>query len=626
MRRPTRLARFAMAALGAALLLATPVAHARVPASDGQRPAEIPADVRGLLPDSDWVKLFCAEANWRTEMARYAITEIRGTFSDVQPAFDELKVTVALPDYDGLGAELDSMVAAVCGNATVDGATAAVEDLMAFAGGPMRARFWELAKDLEDNMRGTAGQIEERLRADLGAAAEQEQAAIQPQIEAEAREYGTSLAMGLGRMPTAADMAAIQQQVTEWVQQQAAEAEETSRQKYEALGAELKTRIEERMRGVATKFADLGNRLQSMESAPTAKAEQYRQEALALRESLVMRIVDMHLDAAQQKVTASIADLPAEDQAAIKRLFDDLRAARDALRDRVREAIARGDDAGLASLLEDFGRTWEEKGAELEKSRGSAKPVCERVQAGIAEGKPQFEQVLGQLMKLDLPAGMAGKRDEAVVAVRDALTAMDTVSGMCAVPEDTTARELMGPATELKRKSELAVALLEALKSLKGGAAVFFEAEDEASSHITTIGVAWDPREEINPSWRVGYSGRGLWYLSVGGDWLDYEFDVPVAGDYIFWMRDYHDTYHSPEERVMVFQIDGREIGRFPSHSQPPTPRGVFAWHQGTTVALTQGTHTMRAIKEQTTGSAALPDAFFFGPAGMAPPEPGGQP
>ncbi|NQU97646.1 MAG: hypothetical protein HQ548_08380, partial [Chloroflexi bacterium] len=289
-------------------------------------------------------------------------------------------------------------------------------------------------------------------------------------------------------------------------------------------------------------------------------------------------------------------------------------------RDRVHEAIARGDDSGLERLLAEFQRTWEEKGAELERSRGSAKALCERVQAGIAEGKPRFERGLGQLLNLDLPAGMAGKRDEAIVAVRDALTAMDTVSGMCAVPEDTTALDLMGPATDLKLRSELAVVLLEALKSMKSGAAVFFEAEDEVSYYITTPGAAWDPREEIDSPWRSGYSGRGLWYMSRGRNWLDYEFDVPVAGEYVFWIRDYNDRYHPPEARVMTYEIDGREIGRFPSNSVPPGSKGVFAWHEATTVTLTQGSHTMKVIKEQTTRAGGLMDAFFFGPTGMAPP------
>ena len=69
MRTPVWLVRVALASVGLALLVATPVVHARVPASDGRDPGDIPADVRGLLPDSDWVKLFCAET------ARPAVTE-----------------------------------------------------------------------------------------------------------------------------------------------------------------------------------------------------------------------------------------------------------------------------------------------------------------------------------------------------------------------------------------------------------------------------------------------------------------------------------------------------------------------------------------------------------------------
>lgn len=188
MRMPTRLARFAIAALGATLLLATPVAHASTPASDGRVPGEIPAYVRGLLPGSDWVRLLCAEANWRTETARYVIAEIQRTFDEVQPMLADLDVSVATPAYASLSAELDAMVGAACASATVEEATAAVQELMAFAGGPMRDQFWGMGQELQDDMRGVAGQIEERLRAELDAAAEEEQAAIQVQIEAEARE------------------------------------------------------------------------------------------------------------------------------------------------------------------------------------------------------------------------------------------------------------------------------------------------------------------------------------------------------------------------------------------------------------------------------------------------------
>jgi len=304
-------------------------------------------------------------------------------------------------------------------------------------------------------------------------------------------------------------------------------------------------------------------------------------------------------------------------------LFGELRAARDELQGKVRAAIEQGDDGGLNSLLDDFQRTWQAKGAELEGSRGSAEVVCGRIEPGIAEGRPQFERVLVQIQALELPEGLAERRDAAAAAVQEALGAMDAVEAMCAAPDDVTARDLLPAGNDLREKVEHAIAVLEALKSMKSGAAVFFEAEDEVSYYITTPGAAWDPREEIDTPWRSGYSGRGLWYMSRGRNWLDYEFDVPVTGEYVFWIRDFNDRYHPPQARVMTFEIDGREIGRFGSNSEPPGARGVFAWHKATTVALTQGSHTMKVIKERTTRAGGLMDAYFFGPPGVMPPEPG---
>jgi hypothetical protein len=144
---------------------------------------------------------------------------------------------------------------------------------------------------------------------------------------------------------------------------------------------------------------------------------------------------------------------------------------------------------------------------------------------------------------------------------------------------------------------------------------IMIEAENEMESSIRPLSERPAPNtKEINPAWRPPYSGTGVWYLAVGGEFLRYRFDVKKAGTYQVWVRDYVDRFQPKGVRKIIVEFDGRHYGVFPEVDLSPTgDKGAFGWHRiGSGVSLTAGTHTMKISKEATTAGAAILDAFYL--------------
>ena len=148
----------------------------------------------------------------------------------------------------------------------------------------------------------------------------------------------------------------------------------------------------------------------------------------------------------------------------------------------------------------------------------------------------------------------------------------------------------------------------------KVGKGIIIEAESEENSFLLPRTEAWHSHREINPSWRPPYYGEGVWYLSRGGEWLSYAFDVPTSGTYSVWVRDYMDKYQPRGVRVIVIDFDGKNYGAFSEVNIPTTSNnGNFGWHKvGTGVSLSAGSHMMKITKQYTTSGVAILDVFYL--------------
>lgn len=134
---------------------------------------------------------------------------------------------------------------------------------------------------------------------------------------------------------------------------------------------------------------------------------------------------------------------------------------------------------------------------------------------------------------------------------------------------------------------------------------ILIQAENEKTA---TVNVPYS-LEEIRPAFRQGWTGRGDWYLTTGGDTLTYNFSAGKAASYALWVRDLDDGMHPFGSRTITILMDGVSIGSFPENT---TPDSAFHWHKVADIPLTRGKHVMAVVKTQSTSAAALLDAFFL--------------
>ena len=139
------------------------------------------------------------------------------------------------------------------------------------------------------------------------------------------------------------------------------------------------------------------------------------------------------------------------------------------------------------------------------------------------------------------------------------------------------------------------------------------EGENYINANVQKTGAEWDSNLEKCPTWRGSdWSGTGDYYLSHGGDTLTYAINIPVAGKYVMWMRDWSDTNHAVGDRQVTIAIDGATIGTFDAASSFNKGTTGFGWDKFTTVDLGAGSHILTITKKDTTSSAAIIDALWF--------------
>ncbi len=134
-------------------------------------------------------------------------------------------------------------------------------------------------------------------------------------------------------------------------------------------------------------------------------------------------------------------------------------------------------------------------------------------------------------------------------------------------------------------------------------ASILIQAENENTARVNSLA----SHEELEASYRQGYTGRGDWYLSTGGDTLTYQFSIDTAGTYALWVREWNDDRNTPGARAITILIDEVSIGTFPENTNRDS---AFHWHKVANVPLSRDRHSMSVMKTQSTEGAAVIDAF----------------
>ena len=282
-------------------------------------------------------------------------------------------------------------------------------------------------------------------------------------------------------------------------------------------------------------------------------------------------------------------------------------------------------------------KTLEAKQAE----KVSAKSFCKAVSGSIGMAVSGLMSGLKELTTSQ--SSCSGKNDEqcqAVNSMSDKFTAIknninaslkkgNEINTACASADTKPPSDDLIKKAESFKKDEAdiknAAANLRAAidkAGLNGSGSVSFEAEGAVSFNIRT-GVSNPMVRENSPRWRPPFFGNGDWYMGAGGDYLNYNFNVPASGKYNIWVRDYTDRFQPRGVRRIVVEFDGKRYGVFGENSgSAGGDKGAFAWHKiGDGAALTKGAHKMKITKEASTVGAAVLDAFYFTTGAETPKE-----
>jgi hypothetical protein len=178
------------------------------------------------------------------------------------------------------------------------------------------------------------------------------------------------------------------------------------------------------------------------------------------------------------------------------------------------------------------------------------------------------------------------------------------------------------PAAVAALKAEIDKAAADA--QAKGKAQLWIEAEDEVRTNLLKRTEQWHSIEgKSSDSWRPRTFGSGYWYLSRGGEWLEYDLTLPGTGTYNVWIRDLASNVPGQEgQGIVTVAFDGKSIGSFAENEQGrsvPYPKGAFNWHKVASVKLTAGKHVLRVTKQSTSSRAAILDAYYLSSGDEAP-------
>lgn len=232
-----------------------------------------------------------------------------------------------------------------------------------------------------------------------------------------------------------------------------------------------------------------------------------------------------------------------------------------------------------------------------------------------------------------LPPEIMAKKQDLDLRTQDLLARVSGLEGRCREAgtgeiEDSLIDEMEGLKTEAEALRDDWVVLRQEFEELQRqsegeGASIYIEAEAESASNVIWANRPATNTKEINPRWRPPYYGIGVWYLANGGEWLRYDFDVTVGGNYKVWIRDYVDKFQARGIRRVIVKFDGKTYGTFPETTAPSEgPKGTLAWHRvGDGVNLSPGKHQLLVQKEALTAGAAILDVFYLVTGDAIPPE-----
>ena len=618
---------------------------------------DIPPQAEGYVTDADIIEMISLMAWYRSGNVLAYLTALDQTLSPLISTSAELlgPEMPSITDVAGLRASYQAQLAAIANAASVDEARSLVAALETTALGlenQLRTMEAEM-RGLEAPLRGQATAVENKIRAKIQAEVDSKTQEINAEINAIAEERAAAIradtqarveAALAGKNPndySEAEKADAQRQLDEFIAQSradlTAEMNALGAQKEQELRDWAAQRAEElkgaeirKFEALQAQFQSATARIQAAAAQQEAQYQQYYDQFLAKKRSIISAAMQPQYDTAVEQIRAHESDFQqaqanGRDIIPMNDLIGEFDTGWDSLVDTIAGAEFPED---IDEAVEGFKALWREKQRELEQARTQgageiidltlqklAENDCEQ---RLADGRTKIETLIADIEARD-PAGLDEKTVQRLRFLKAMLPLVDDAAGAIdefkqATPDRDIA-DLLALRERLQEKLQNVENLAEYLDKMElPGDGIYIEAENESFTDLLPHTLVWHSHKELdNPTWRPPLSAGGLWYFSRPGETLGYYVDIVKPGQYTIWVRDIASLDWPVGARVFHVFVDGTDYGPFNEHgNRSKYPMGTFDWHPTATVQLSAGQHTLEIKKIEDTHAGPLIDAIYL--------------
>jgi len=486
-------------------ILITLVTLAAIPAVAGRAQTaplglEVPSAAQLALSPAEQVEAVCATTRWRALEIYAALDAVQTHRPAAQAALADAGVNFELPDPATYRARTDQALAQVCTAPTLDGANAAISQLLLIHQ-DMEAGYGAVEEAMRPYVDERIAALSAAIRPDVQTWADEERAQVEAELQAEGQAIADAIvaaerpileAQLQAEAEAMAGPTVLEAEVRAYIESRAAQIEAQARPELtrrveaaladriaverarieagaEEIAKQLAGADEEKLRALEEPFNRLKQAVADAVDAARQVDSPERQAAIETRVRLALKVVDTNLVPAQQlieRARTELAALKAANPAMrnAEELLSLMTTERSRLEERLRATLAAGDEIGFTAATVAFQQVWEEIAADLHAAAGtwSSQLVCAEALPSIERAIPQIESahasvregLAGEMPQGEEGARLAGALRGAETDLRDYLADLRQMRSQCDSPGALEPRTLIGALDTLRLRGE----------------------------------------------------------------------------------------------------------------------------------------------------------------------------
>ncbi|MBN1585208.1 hypothetical protein JW899_02455 [Candidatus Uhrbacteria bacterium] len=457
----------------------------------------ISAEAREMVPDGDFVEIYCLTAKWKSGEFLAALEAVEKHLMPAVREAEELVGNLSAPDVSAVRTETVALLDAICSAQTVEVADAAVGELVSYGEG-IQGQFSVLRDGMASKLRAKGESMKAEIEAAVNPMVEEEKAKAQAELD----EFGERLG-AIAQSDLAAEMSGMgfesEGQARTHAEGRIAVIRREIEGQVQVRADQLKREIEEKVR-VETerlvgpqrdRFEDLGRRLGKVGNVISAEIavgkvqyERYGAEAMAKRLGIALKVADRNIERGLAELESNrerIEDARRENPGIkpVGDITEEIRADRAALAAALESAVRTGDEVAFQSAIDGFRGKWENYRAEAEKAFFSVSAICAKTSPQFVGAKARLDEGMKKITDLQDRCGvtvseecrrineLAPRLDSLLAKMTDVSQRIRAVEEACGNPDSTDPETLIDLMNRIKADGEELNAYGQALEAEK---------------------------------------------------------------------------------------------------------------------------------------------------------------